>query len=578
MISFSELKRNLKKDASSLQKLEIAILGDSSTQFITQAIKGYGIECKLNLSIYDAPYNQIESQLSNKASDLYSSRPAFIYLFLSPQKIISSFYSLSKSEQVSFAEDYINRLEQHINFANSELSANFIITNIPEVNDQIFGNFGNKNPYSLIYQIRKLNFELMRLCNNADNLFINDVASLSNRYGYDRAFSSSLYINGDIIYHLDFLPGLAKNSVDILRALCGSVVKCVVLDLDNTLWGGIIGDDGIDNIQLGELGIGKAFTEFQRWIKQLKNRGILLAVCSKNNESTAREVFEKHPDMLLRLEDITVFIANWENKASNISAIRETLNIGFDSMVFIDDSPFERNLVRELIPDIIVPELPEDPSEYITCIQHLNLFESISYTAEDENRTQMYREDFNRAALKKVFLDEDEYLRNLELKMKIEGVNDYNLPRIAQLIQRSNQFNFRTVRYSPEEIKTIAASANGRCYSFSLEDKHGKYGLISTVILVIDKPRETAFIDTWVMSCRVLNRGVEDFILNFIMECVEQEGLKTLQGEYIPTAKNIIIRDLYAKKGFRQEGMRWICNLSEYQPFTNFITRSETLV
>jgi FkbH-like protein len=577
MISFSELKRNLKKDASSFQKLEIAILGDSSTQFLTQAIKGYGIEYKLNLSIYEAPYNQIERQLSNKASELYKRKPSFIFLFLSPQKITSSFYSLSKAEQSSFAVDYVSRLEQYINIANSELSANFIITNIPEINDQVFGNYGNKNPFSLIFQLRKLNYELMRLCSNSDNLFVNDVASLSNRFGYDKAFSSSLYINGDIIYHLDFLPALAKNAVDILRALRGSVVKCVVLDLDNTLWGGIIGDDGIDNIQLGELGIGKAFTEFQRWIKQLKNRGILLAVCSKNNESTAREVFEKHPDMLLRLEDITVFIANWENKAANISAIRESLNIGFDSMVFIDDSSFERNLVRELIPDIIVPELPEDPSEYIAYIQHLNLFESISFTAEDENRTQMYREDFNRTALKKVFLDEDDYLRNLELKMKVEAVNDYNLPRIAQLIQRSNQFNFRTIRYSPEEIKTIAASPNGRCYSFSLEDKHGNYGLISTIILDLDKTQETAFIDTWVMSCRVLNRGVEDFILNFLMECLEQECLKTLQGEFIPTPKNSIVKEFYFQKGFHADGTRWIRNLCDYQPIANFITRVETV-
>jgi FkbH-like protein len=575
MLSFSELKRNLKKDTSSFKKLEIAILGDSSTQFLTQAIKGYGIEHNLNLSIYEAPYNQLERQLSNKASDLYTHRPTFIYLFLSPQKIIASFYSLSKSEQASFAGEYISRLEQHINIAISELSANFIITNIPEINDQVFGNYGNKNPNSFIYQIRKLNYELMRMCSRSDNLFINDVASLSNRYGYDQAFSSSLYINGDIIYHLDFLPELAKNSVDILRALSGSVIKCVVLDLDNTMWGGIIGDDGIDNIQLGELGIGKAFTEFQRWIKQLKNRGILLAVCSKNNDSTAREVFEKHPDMVLRLEDITIFIANWENKAANISAIRENLNIGFDSMVFIDDSAFERNLVRDLIPEIIVPELPEDPSEYLQFLQHLNLFESISYTSEDENRTQMYLDDFNRSALKKVFLDEDDYLRNLELKMNVETVNDFNLPRIVQLIQRSNQFNFRTIRYSPEEIKTISTSPNARCYSFSLEDKHGKYGLISTIILHLDKTEGTAFIDTWVMSCRVLNRGVEDFILNFMMECIEQEGINVLLGEYIPTSKNILVKDIFDQKGFNNLSGKWVLELSAFKPISNFISFKE---
>jgi FkbH-like protein len=238
----------------------------------------------------------------------------------------------------------------------------------------------------------------------------------------------------------------------------GKFKKCVVLDLDNTVWGGIIGDDGLENIQVGSLGIGKAFTEFQYWVKKLKNRGVIVAVCSKNTESVAKEPFEKHPDMVLKLDDIAVFIANWENKVDNIRKIQQILNIGFDSMVFLDDNPFERNMVRENIPGLLVPELPEDPAEYLEYLYTLDLFETVSYTDNDAERTRQYQIEAQRITLFEKFTNEDDFLESLNMVSVVESFSKFNIPRVAQLSQRSNQFNLRTIRYTEADLEHIAAS------------------------------------------------------------------------------------------------------------------------
>ena len=570
MLTFAELKANLKKDLSGFKPVKIGILSDSSSQFLCTAIKGHCIENGFNPNIFEAPYNQIERQLRDFSSDLYCFKPLFTFLFYSPFKLRNQFYQLSLSDQSSFAEQFLSNLEQMLLNAQNKFDTNFIISSIPEINDQVFGNYGCKVTSSWIYQVRRLNYGLMELAKQHDSFYINDLCSLSSQYGFVKTFSPSLYFQGDIIYDLDFLPFVSSNSVGIIKVCLGKVSKCLVLDLDNTLWGGVIGDDGIENIQLGGSGAGRIFVEFQHWIRQLKNRGILLSVCSKNNEDTAKKVFESHPEMVLKLDDISVFVANWDNKASNIVEIQQRLNIGFDSMVFIDDSAFERNLVRQLIPDICVPEMPSDPAEYLSFLQSLNLFESASFTEEDASRTFMMKQDFNRKNLKQSFLSEQDYLRDLKLQMHVESVNEYNLARITQLIQRSNQFNLRTIRYTSSEISQIASSESFLSLAFSLEDKYGKYGLISFVIVSLSN--SNAFVDTWVMSCRVLNRGVEDFILNTIVEMLRERKVDQLEGEFIPTSKNKIVENLYLNLGFLQQSNLWILDLNSFQMRNHFIS------
>jgi FkbH-like protein len=372
-----------------------------------------------------------------------------------------------------------------------------------------------------------------------------------------------------MVFSLDFIPAVAKSTVDIILSLSGKGKKCLILDLDNTLWGGIIGDDGVENIQIGELGIGKAFTQLQHWVKQLKQRGIILAVSSKNDHDIAKGAFDNHPDMVLKYEDFAVFQANWNNKAENIKLIQEFLNIGFDSMVFLDDNPFERNLVRSFLPEVTIPDLPEDPAEYLNYLSKLNLFETSSYSEEDSGRSDQYRVEFERSQVKKAFTNENEYLASLEMVSECKPFDDYSVPRVSQLTQRSNQFNLRTQRYSENDVKIIADSKDYLTLSFTLEDKFGHYGLISLIIL--KKEKDSLFIDTWIMSCRVLKRTMENFVLNRIVNAAKHNGYSKLVGEFIPTAKNKMVKDHYKELGFTETEGKWILEVNNYTDKQTFI-------
>ena len=412
----------------------------------------------------------------------------------------------------------------------------------------------------------------MNFAGRNSNFFLCDISSVHNNVGKLNFFQPSVYINTEMVLNIDVLPLIAEKTVAIISALNGKFKKCVILDLDNTTWGGIIGDDGLENIQIGSLGIGKAFSEFQYWIKKLKNRGIIVAVCSKNTESVAREPFEKHPDMVLRIDDIAVFVANWENKADNIRTIQSILNIGFDSMVFLDDNPFERNMVRENLPEVCVPELPEDPADYLEYLYPLHLFETVSFSNEDTERTKLYQIEAKRNMVQQKFANEDDFLQNLDMLSVVEPFNKFNTPRVSQLSQRSNQFNLRTIRYADADIERLSNDPNYYTFAFTLEDKFGDNGLICVNILQKENP-DVAFIDTWFMSCRVLKRGMENFTLNTLVEAAKEKGFKTLKAEYIPTQKNEMVKDHYLNLGFTENNGFWELDLTSYQNKKNFINK-----
>jgi FkbH-like protein len=374
---------------------------------------------------------------------------------------------------------------------------------------------------------------------------------------------------------LELLPEVAQNVVDIALAARGRAVKCVVLDLDNTLWGGVVGDDGLDGIGLGDLDDGSAFRFFQLYLRELSRRGIVLAVCSKNNEEVARRVFREHPGMVLKEEHIAVFVANWEDKATNIQRIRDRLNIGYDTMVFLDDNPFERNLVRRLLPDVIVPELPEDPALYVRAVSELNLFEAASHSALDAQRNALYQDQERREEEKARFAGIDDYLKSLQTTALFSRFLPKDLPRIAQLIQRSNQFNLTTRRYSEVECEALMQDV-AKCFPFSItvQDRFGDFGLINVVVL--RDAGKVLEIDTFLMSCRVLQRGVEQLAMNKVFEYARSGGFERVVGRYLPTAKNVMVKDFYRQFGFEQieacaEGSVWCLAVEAYAPREVFI-------
>ena len=574
MKTFQELKKITKHMPADLPAIKVALTGDTATQFLTTAIRGTGAERGYQIDLFEAEYNQVERQFLDPSSELYQTDADFIVLFQSTHKLGEKHSLLPPSQQESLAEErlaFVASVSENPMLASKKI----ICLNYPEIEDTVFGSYATKVTSSFTYQVRKLNMGLMDLSQRYANLFICDIAGLQNKLGRDMMFAPNVYVSTEMVLSIDALPYVASRVMDIICAIKGQFKKCLILDLDNTVWGGVIGDDGLEGIQLGHgLGIGKAFTEFQMWVKKLKQRGVIICVASKNNEETAKEPFEKHPDMVLKLEDIAVFQANWETKVDNIRTIQRILNIGFDSMVFLDDNPFERNIVRENIPGITVPELPQDPGEYLEYLYSLNLFETASYSQADKDRTKQYQVEAQRVSLQKTFSNEADFLKSLDMTSVVSGFNKFNTPRVAQLSQRSNQFNLRTVRYTEADIEALGQDPDVIDLSFTLEDKFGDNGLIA-VIIMKKQDEETLFIDTWFMSCRVLKRGMEDFTLNTMIEAAREKGYKRIVGEYLPTPKNKMVENHYPSLGFQKlEGTptaQYVLDVEQYQPRENYI-------
>ena len=550
-MTYTDLKKNLKKDYSNFPHYTLKVIGDCATQHICNSLRGYAFTQKLDLDVSDTDYNQLDAQILDTQSSLYSSLFDYILIIMCTEKLYEAFTQKNIESRKTFAVSIIEKIEQYWKIISERMPQTKILQfNFPERDDAIFGNYANKITHSFLYQIRKLNLLLMEKSIEYKNVSVIDISTVQNNRGIKDFCDTKLYYIAKMPFALDTLPYIAKCMICSIQALIGKSKKCLIFDLDNTVWGGVIGDDGINGIQIGDLGTGYAFSAVQLWIKELKNRGIILAVCSKNNEEIAKEPFLKHPDMILRLDDIAVFVANWEDKASNIRYIQKALNIGFDSMVFIDDNPFERNLVRQFLPEITVPELPEDPALYMDFLKAENLFETASYSEEDGTRTEQYQTEFRRIEEQKKFAVYEDYLQDLNMKAVSEPFTEFYFPRIAQLSQRSNQFNLRTIRYTENQIKDIAYSKNYFTLYFTLEDKFGDHGLISAVILT--KEDDCLFIDTWFMSCRVLKRGMERFIMNQIVETAQKNGYESIKAEYIPTEKNAMVEKIYSEFGFTE--------------------------
>ena len=336
----------------------------------------------------------------------------------------------------------------------------------------------------------------------------------------------------------------------LLAAAQGRSAKCLVLDLDNTLWGGVIGDDGLDGIVIGQgSATGEAFAAFQSYAAALGRRGIILAACSKNDESNALEAFDRHPEMVLRRKDIAAFAANWNDKPANIRAIAQTLNIGLDALVFVDDNPFEREHVRRELPMVAVPEMPEDPALFPACIADAGYFEALAITEDDRARSLQYVTNRDRQSLQAGASDVTAFLRSLDMQLSWRPFDAIGLKRIAQLINKTNQFNLTTRRYAEEQVAAIMADPNMFGLQFRLADRLGDNGTVAVVIGRLNQDGDVE-LDSWLMSCRVLGRRVEEAMLQVVAGEAARRGARRIFGRYIPTAKNGMVADLYSRLGF----------------------------
>lgn len=572
IFSFRELQKKAKNTTNNVTEIKVAVLGNHTTNFFVKALENQLKVIGFNPSMYESDYDQIDITLIDGESELYKFNPEIIVVFESVLKLKDKFYSVkdneSRSNFYNTEKDIIqNRVS---NIRANGLDAKIVYFTYELIDDELYGNLFSKIPHSFYNNLWQLNNELIDFSRNEPDFYVFDI----NKYlkGTESYRDYTALINSDLHYSIDTFAKLSHFLAQFFNAFKGHFKKCLILDLDNTTWGGIIGDDGLENIQVGSLGIGKAFTKLQKWAKHLKERGVILAICSKNTEEVAKEPFEKHSEMVLRLEDISIFVANWENKADNIRYIQEVLNIGFDSMVFLDDNPAERDIVRQSLPAVTVPELPKDPAYYMPYIESLNLFETVSYSENDKDRTSQYQQEAKRKKLISSVTNMDDYLKSLEMEGNISPFNSDDVSRVAQLTQRSNQFNLRTQRYTEKDITEFMNSENHLTYTIKLKDKFGDYGLISVIILE-KKNDNTYFVDTWIMSCRVLKRDVEHFALNKIVEDIKNKGINIVTGEYLPTPKNKLVADLLTKLTFKNDDKEdtYLLNLANYKSLKNYI-------
>lgn len=560
-------KRLQDLEAKAGQKTRIAILADCTTQHLTPLIKVIGAKRGIRVDIYEAGYDAIELEVFNPSSQLYAFDPDFVFILKSTEKLKQKIHAAPVPQTSEQVVDHITSIWAAIK---SNSRATIMQSTFVMPLERPFGNYGRMLPHAIDQLVADVNYRLIEAARTDRSVVINDIDHLAGMFGRRHWIDETLWALAKEPCALEYLPQMAHSVVDIVGAAIGKVVKCVVLDLDNTLWGGVIGDDGLEGIRLGDLEDGEAFVAFQHFLLHLKKRGIILAVCSKNDHHNAILPFQKHPEMVLKETDIAVFVANWNNKADNIRHIQETLNIGFDSMVFLDDNPFERNLVREMLPQVIVPELPEDPSLYLRTVAQLNLFETTSYSEADAERPDQYRVEAQRELARTGFERIEDYLKSLDMAISLERFSAFNLPRIAQLIQRSNQFNLATRRYSESECAAFMQDeANSFPFTLTLEDRFGNYGLIS--VIVLRRVEQFLEIDEYLMSCRVLQRGVENYAMNAIFELARRLGLSGIRGRYIPTKKNGMVKDFYQGFGFakvREDddgGTEWMLSVDEYE-------------
>jgi FkbH-like protein len=538
-----------KLDASACaHRIRVAVLGDCATQHLTAILPVLFSRASIDARLFEAEYDSIELQVFDPSSDLYAFAPDAIVLLNSSGKLRKQYYSFGEDKS-GFAADVVRKITAVWDAIGAQTRTTVIQSTFVVPTERLYGNFDNRVESSLYVCAQRINAALTREAQDRPALLINDLDYLASYVGKRSWLDETLWTVGKGLCALDHLPRVAQNVVDIVAATRGVGIKCVVLDLDNTLWGGTVGDDGVEGIRIGRLGDGEAFESFQCYLRELRRRGLLLAVCSKNDRAKALRPFQEHPDMVLREEDIAMFVANWDNKVDNIRHIHAALNIGFDSMVFVDDNPFERNLVRQFLPDVIVPEMPEDPAAYVACLSELNLFETASASSLDRDRTIAYRDQARRASSRLEFSSLEAYLVSLEMKARLARFDAFHLPRIAQLIQRSNQFNLTTRRYSEADCDRFMRDMNG-CYPFwiSLADRFGDNGLVLAAICRLGAG--TFEIDSFLMSCRVLQRGVEQLAMNTIIDAARRHGVRRVVGRYLPTAKNAMVRDFYEQFGF----------------------------
>ena len=581
-----QLDRALVRDAAEsidgYAAVRLAVLSTNTIDHLLPAIRVAGLTYKMRLDILAGAFGQYRQELLDPASRLIRFQPDLILLSLNARQVISAVPIAAPAEEVEEAlSRRIEELSGLWRHARNTLNATVIQQTYLDISEPLFGSYDRLVPAAPSRLIARLN-DLLAQAAAREGVLLLDVAQASARDGIDAWFDVARWLQGKMEIAPQAAQRYAALVARLIAAQRGKSRKCLVLDLDNTLWGGVVGDVGTAGLILGEGSAeGEAYLALQRYAKLLKDRGVILAVCSKNEHALAEAAFQEHPEMVLRRPDIAAFVANWNDKVENLKDIARSLNIGLDSLVFVDDNPVERARVREGLPMVAVPELPNDPALYVRCIAEAGYFEAVSLTDEDLRRGEQYAIDAQREAMRGVSKSVEDFLRELDMIVTYGPIAAVDLARVTQLINKTNQFNTTTRRYSADEVARLAAVRENTTLQFRLADRFGDNGLVSVMILCPAKDDAAVLeIDSWVMSCRVFGRQLENEAMNIVVDATRGRGIRFLRAEYIPTERNGVVSGLFKSLGFAAVpetgagvASRWMLNTAEYVTQPTFFTR-----
>lgn len=510
------------------------------------------VECRkagLNPEFYLGPFNQYTQQILNPRSDLYQFKPDVIFLALGLEDICPEVAVSPKEDELARARGAIvGQVLGLVREIEAHSGALTVVHSFSALGRDGLGILQNRLANGLSKWLGSLNDELAGELRTHERSFLMPLDSVVGWVGRERSHQAKMWYMASMRMAEASLPELARYSMRYVKALKGLTRKCVVLDLDGTLWGGVVGEAGTEGVALGPTAPGIEYVDFQRALLGLTRRGILLAVCSKNNPEDALPVIRTHPHMVLREEQFAAMRINWSNKADNILEIAQELNIGLDSLVFIDDNPNERELIKQVLPEVLTVDLPKDPSLYRRMLEDMTDFDLLALTKEDETRGAQYQANAKRQAAKNTAASLDEYLHSLGIRVAIDLASREALNRVVQLFNKTNQFNLTTKRYQAEDVIRFMESEEYRLYDLHVTDRFSDHGLVGTA--VIRKQREEWHIDSLLMSCRVMGLGVETAFLERICSDAVRERAVRLIGEYVQTKKNQPVKEFYAQHGF----------------------------
>ena len=564
------IKKELLSQNISFIEKRVAVLGGSTTNEIVDQLELFLLNYGIKPTFYQSEYAQYWQDAVFSNEELDSFQPDIVFIHTNCRNITALPTTASTVEE---ANQLLDDQFAHFSVMWDKIAERYacpvIQNNFERPAWRLLGNSDISDYRGKTNFISRLNQKLYDYAQGHKGFYVNDIDYLAANYGLEK-WSNPLYWH---MYKyslcLDAIPSLAKSVADIIKSIYGKNKKVLVCDLDNTLWGGVVGDDGVEGIQVGpEVPTGQIYSEFQSYVKELKSIGVLLAVNSKNDEENAIAGLN-HPDGVLKPDDFVNIKANWENKDRNMQAIAAELNLGIDSFVFIDDNPTEREIMRQADFGVAIPEM-DKVENYIRILDNNGYFEVTSLSADDLSRVKMYQENAKRSQLQQSLGSYEDFLKSLEMKATIRNFEPIYIQRIAQLTNKSNQFNLTTLRCSESDITHMKDSPDYLCLYGKLEDKFGDNGVVSVV--AGERIGDELHMRLWLMSCRVLKRGMEDAMLDTLVSDARQIGIKTIKGYYYPTAKNNMVRDFYQRMGFTPESADetgntvWAMDAATYAP------------